>query len=284
MMSSISSISVVPGSGDITFSSDTTSSSSSPVSSSSSQITELLQQLSFDNSGSGSKVYSKKEDYTFYFRTLVSGSGIQISQSADFITVSIDPATLEQISNPKLTGIEFVDSGHINFSSSYDQKEKGSIVGTVTKNEDNFTVDVVVNTTTFSVPATLDTDNSLYAASTKYVQNNLVSYLKTKDLDSKIDSYFSNGFNLQGSMIASGSLTTDNKNIKSDGLGNLTSKSNILTSTNYASLPTSPTTGQILFCSDVYSSLRTADSHDVGILVVWNGKKWTDLIGNPILQ
>lgn len=61
MMASISSISVVPGSGDVTFSSDTTSSSSSTVSSSSSQITELLQQLSFDNSGSGSKVYSKKK-------------------------------------------------------------------------------------------------------------------------------------------------------------------------------------------------------------------------------
>lgn len=283
-MASISSISVVPGSGDVTFSSDTTSSSSSTVSSSSSQITELLQQLSFDNSGSGSKVYSKKEDFTFFFRSLVSGTGIQISQSADFITVSIDPKTLEQISNPELTGIDFVDSGHINFSSSYDQKNKGSIDGKVTKNGDNFTVDVVVNTNTFSVPSTLDTDNSLFAASTQYVQNNLSNYLKSADLDKEIDSYFSNGLNLQGSMIVSGSITTDNKNIKSDGLGNLTSKSNILTSTNYASLPTSPIIGQVLFCSDVYSSLRTANSTDVGILVVWNGTKWTDMIGNPITK
>lgn len=281
-MASINSISIVPGSGDVTFSSDTTSSSA--VSSSSSQITELLQQLSFDNSGSGSKVYSKKEDFTFYFRSLVSGTGIQISQSADFITVSLDPETLEQISNPELTSINFVDSGHINFSSSYDQKNKGSIDGTVTKHGDNFTVDVVVNTDTFSVPSTLDTDNSLFAASTQYVQNNLKNYLKSADLDKEIDSYFSNGFSLQGSMIVSGSITTDNKNIKSDGLGNLTSKSNILTSTNYASLPTSPTLGQVLFCSDVYSSLRTANSNDVGILVVWNGNKWTDIIGNPITQ
>lgn len=280
MMASISSISVVPGSGGVAFSSDTTSSST--VSSSSSQITELLQQLSFDNSGSGSKVYSKKEDFTFFFRTLVSGTGIQISQSLDFITISIDPKTMELIKNPQIQTLTFQDTGSIDFTSSYDNKTKGSIDGTVTKIGDNFSVDVTFNTNSLSVPSTLDTDSSSYAASTSYVQNNLKNYLLSSDLDKQIDNYFSSGFSLQGSIIISGSITSDNKKITSDGTGNLTTASNILTPVNFASLPTSPKLGQSLFCSDAYSSLRTADSTDVGIIVVWNGSKWTDVIGNPI--
>jgi len=52
---------------------------------------------------------------------------------------------------------------------------------------------------------------------------------------------------------------------------------------NYADLPTG-VTGNEVFCSDCYSSLRTAGSTKTGILVVYANGEWEDMVGNTVLH
>lgn len=50
----------------------------------------------------------------------------------------------------------------------------------------------------------------------------------------------------------------------------------------YASLPTSPYVGQVIYCVDCYSKLRPYDYSGKGIHTHWDGTAWTDALGIPV--
>lgn len=52
----------------------------------------------------------------------------------------------------------------------------------------------------------------------------------------------------------------------------------------YNTLPTSPNTGDPVYCSDCYSKLREAGDSATGIPVYWNGSSWRDSLGIVVLH
>lgn len=52
----------------------------------------------------------------------------------------------------------------------------------------------------------------------------------------------------------------------------------------YASLPSSPTIAERVYCSDCYSTMRDATNPYTGMDVTWNGHAWVDGIGNPVVH
>lgn len=76
-------------------------------------------------------------------------------------------------------------------------------------------------------------------------------------------------------IAVSGGIKTDTINVTSG----LTTTSLLTVALTYATLPSSPVTGQHIFCSDCYSKLREDGDTATGILVYWNGTRWNDVLG-----
>lgn len=76
-------------------------------------------------------------------------------------------------------------------------------------------------------------------------------------------------------IAVSGGIKTDTINVTSG----LTAASLLTVAHTYATLPSSPVTGQHVFCSDCYSKLREDGDTATGILVYWNGTRWNDVLG-----
>lgn len=76
-------------------------------------------------------------------------------------------------------------------------------------------------------------------------------------------------------IAVSGGIKTDTINVT----GALSAASILPIAVTYSALPSSPSVGQYVYCSDCYSKLREDSDTSTGILVFWNGSRWNDILG-----
>lgn len=177
-MSNITGLNIIPGSGEVLFNDSSSSATSSISKSNSLDLSNIL----ITNLGVGAKVFSSKSSNEIDLRSITNGPGIIINQRINDILISIDDDYISRMTS-NIENIKFQDDGVISWISSYDDKSKASINGTIEKTDNSFTSNLDLDADTVTVPTADVNDSSNNAANTQYVTNKLKNYLT---IDNKI--------------------------------------------------------------------------------------------------